>query len=760
MAESKIPKHITMMRKIYNYLFAIAFCASITSCLEEFGSDRPTANGEEVQFGLSLETPETKTVYGPESGNAFPIYWSEGDKVLVASPQCGRNNAEYQVTPVANQSYAEAMTRLGDYGVQWGSTAADFYSIYPSAGTTWQNLERGNVTAKLNISSRQSANLLLEGNVYNAADMNNIIMYARTPNVENGKTVNLNYKPYSTVLEFEMSVSKLANGRYGTATVESMTLTAPEGVAIAGDFTLQFNGNEAPIIAASGNNTNRISMVFTTKPVLNNDNNVCKAKFAVLPINGIVIGTDEDNSWTVSIDVIEGSENKKKTYTKTLKIGAELAPGMIHKITLPKFAPADEWKPSGDSWISSMYDYESIYLTEFSIPGAWYAGGKVYGNNEKPERNYQATDQIKPLWDAGVRAFAVECRTATSGRYNTTPSAVVVSGTGSNPNIGSHYYDGTKIRTIIKNVADQVAGKNEFAVLVLSYADGGDNGHRDQDHAYFINGIKTEISSSGATNIYYSEDEKGVNANTTVAEVKGQLIIVVNVDDDIPIGSYNSNNGMNALLTYTPFLQQLKDKGANIDYSEPFFSKLHWKEWSDSYKFTSTEVDHINFTWCFSSANRTQLNTGTSSELPKYSERQAALRAMIEHSKEISSNNHNVWFYFNAGGTQTTSLESTTTSATDFAKTMNPWLYDIIRLKSDGGQDVNGVFGNANAYFQSDPSPLGIVMFNQCTGDDSVYYGERIINAIIQMNNKFELKRKGYVGDSSVGVDNWDIELL
>ena len=465
------------MRKIYNYLLAIAFCASVTSCLEEFGSDRPTAIGEEVQFGLSLETPETKTVYGPESGNAFPIYWSEGDKVLVASPQCGkgRNNAEYQVTPVANQSYAKAMTRLGDYGVQWGSSAADFYSIYPSTGATWLDLETENVTAKLNISPQQSANLLLDGNkVYNAADMDNIIMYARTGNVGNGNTVNLNYKPYSTVLEFEMGVSKLANGSYGTATVESMTLTAPEGVAIAGDFTLQFNGNEAPIISASGNNTNRISMVFTTKPILNSENKVCKAKFAVLPIDGIIIGTEKD-PWTVSIDVIEGSENQKKTYTKKLKIEAELAPGMIHKITLPKFAPADEWKPSGDSWISSMYEYESIYLTELSIPGAWYAGAPT-------KDGYQATNQISTLWGAGVRAFAVETRTAVQDIASAfgigdpeTPVSVVVSGTGPN-STGSH-----------------PSGLNSLNAGTLS----AEEGYKNEAYSYAI----TDITADDATKI-------------------------------------------------------------------------------------------------------------------------------------------------------------------------------------------------------------------------------------------------------------------
>jgi hypothetical protein len=98
--------------------------------------------------------------------------------------------------------------------------------------------------------------------------------------------------------------------------------------------------------------------------------------------------------------------------------------------------------------------------------------------------------------------------------------------------------------------------------------------------------------------------------------------------------------------------------------------------------------------------------------------------------------------------------------ATTFAQKMNPWLYKVINLKSNGGTDTDGIFGAPGTVMQSDPSPLGIVMFNQCTGADDVYYGERIINAIIQMNNKFDLKRKGYVGGASVGVDSWDIELL
>ena len=70
---------------------------------------------------------------------------------------------------------------------------------------------------------------------------------------------------------------------------------------------------------------------------------------------------------------------------------------------------------------------------------------------------------------------------------------------------------------------------------------------------------------------------------------------------------------------------------------------------------------------------------------------------------------------------------------------MNKWLYDLVKLKANGGTDTNGVYGTAGTYVESDPSPLGIVMFNHCT--NSTYYGPEIIKEIVHMNNKAKLLR-------------------
>lgn len=732
------------MKRIYNYILMSALAFIAVGCINEgLEPDRPViGSGNDVKFGLSFDESKTRTIYGPEDTTftedkkidkiSFPIYWSDGDKVLVASPQCAVTSAEYQVTPVSGQSYAEALNKTGGAGVQWGSTDADFYSVYPSTNASWSNLnlKAGNVTAKLNIASEQSANIVLSNGVYTAADMDNVIMYAQTNDVPNGETVDLKYKPYSTMLEFELNIGNIVDeqgnptDQYGSAKILSLTLTDPKGTNITGDFSLKFNGNVAPTIQAVGNNSNSISMHFTTTPLLNETNKTLKIKLAMIPLSGVKI-----NGWTFTVEYIDGNSTVATTKTKTLTIDQELMPGMIHKIKMPIFPTQKAaWNPSLDKWITTLYDYKNIYLTELSLPGAWYSLGK-------DDDGYQATGSTATkLWNAGVRAFAVECRALSPYKLtngDTDPNRVVVSGQGSKHTLGGAYIQrsGTPpyISTIIQNIAGAI-NSNEFGVLVLSYADGGSGGHREKDYKYFIQGIQNEITQSGASNIYSDE----ITPKTTVSDVLGQLIIKINVDDRIPKGSYDGK--MNALLSYNPFIQNIN----------PLFSKMYWMGWDDGNKNYSTSFNEDDFWWCFSSANRTHTDGEGTYDIPTYEQRKTALRGMIQHSKEITSKaGTNVWFYFNAGGTEAESSGADTEAvhAQNFAKTINPWLLDVIKLKANGGTDTNGVLGTKGAYIESDPSPLGIVMFNQCTGDNAKYHGADIIDEIVKMNNKADLLR-------------------
>ena len=718
-------------RNILIASFAALFLASSCSDVMEPDEIVKANPGDEVVFGAAL--PATKTVYGEETSSGFPIYWVNGDKVRVASPQCmsGRNSAEYQVTVASNvQNYATSMTKTAETGVQWGDAeSADFYSIYPASASTKLEVSGTDVTTTLHVDATQFASTTDNGTSYYAqpAEMGNVVMYAKTAGVESGDTVKLRYTPFSTVLEFEINASnKVVAGKQTEITIQSLTLTAPTGTTIAGDFGFTFPAGEntTPSIEAATGGSNAITIHFLDNnqytTVLSTSKTTLKAKMCLMPISGVESLSD----WTIAVNTSAGTFSKKLDADDLTGKNTALAPGKVHKIKLPTLNYASqEWVYSLDSWIPTLPDYTNIYLSELSVPGAWYAG-----STEK----YQATSSITDLWNAGVRAFAVECRTNSSWPDGT-PESLCISGTGRKPTLGDYYHNGTNITTVLEGIKTALANhQDEYAVLVLSYADGGEGGHRTKDHAYFLQGVANALSSY--TDIVYSGP---ITKNTTIDDVKGKLIVKVNIDDNLTIGNYTAAN---ALISYNPFLLQISTDAAN--FAHPYYSDLYWSNWADANK-TCAQVNTLTgiseteaarkFIWVFSSANRTQVNTGTNTTIPTYKNRQDALGAMMTFSKTVyERSNHNVWFYFNCGGTQATSSTSKNPSPTTFASTMNSWLLSTIKAKTDA-------------------SPLGIVMFNQCTGDNDTYHGADIIKAIIEMNSKFYLKHAGTTGGATGG---------
>lgn len=721
------------------YVMTLALTFLFAGCSEDELTKGPGAQvGDEVQFGLSLSNLDTRTVYGEETSTGFPIYWVSGDKVRVASPKClsGRNSAEYVIAvDGTTQNYATSMTKTGDAGVQWGEEENPvFYSIYPSSASTKLEVSGEAVTTTLHVDATQFASTTDNGTSYYAqpAEMGNVVMYAKTIGKKSENKVELHYTPFSTVLEFEINApSEPIAGKQTEVTIQSLTLTAPTGTTIAGDFGFNFDGPSITPAATGGSNSITLHFLDNNqyKTVLKTTKTTLKAKMCLMPISGV----ESIAGWTVAVNTSAG------TFSKTIKDSdltgknTALAPGMVHKIKLPtlKYA-SQEWVYTLASWIPTLPDYTNIYLSELSLPGAWYAGSTEGVSNGT---GYQATSSITDLWNAGVRAFAVECRTNSELTWSLwTPNYVCISGSGRNTGLGTNAYtSGTNITTVLDGIRTALANhKDEYAVLVLSYADGGSGGHRDKDHAYFLQGVANALS--GYTDIVYSGP---IDKNTTIADVKGKLIVKVNIDAQLTIGNYTAAN---ALISYNPFLLQISTDAAN--FVHPYYSDLYWSSWADANK-TCAKVNTLTgisateaaskFIWVFSSANRTQADGGKDTTVPTYQNRKDALGAMMNFSKTVyDRSNHNVWFYFNCGGTQAENSTTDNVSPTEFAKTMNSWLLSTIEAKKD-------------------PSPLGIVMFNQCTGANDTYHGEDIIRAIIEMNSKFYLKHAGTSGGSTGG---------
>lgn len=745
--------------KRYKNIFLMLAVASIASaCSEELNPNEINkANpGDEVQFGAALPGV-TKTIYGDETGTGFPIYWVNGDKVQVASPQCqsGRNNAEYSIgVNSAGQNYATSMTKTGEYGVQWGNTdEADFYSVYP-AGSAVLSISGNDVKASLSIARAQTAKPKTTSAtdlVFEPEDMNNVVMIAKEKKVPTGNVVNLKYIPFSTVIEFTIpGPTSSESGDAMEIIVQSLTLTAPEGTNIAGDFDFNLGGlsstSKSGITDLSAENvSNASNSIFLH--IMDRNNAYAKVtKGQTLKVKMCLVPQQQYTSlegWTVTVSTNEGN------YVKTIQSNQlnsdieknKLKSGLVHKVTLPALNYKGKWEYVLGDWIPSLPDYRNIYLSELSLPGAWCVGAKL-------SDGYQNTNDIRGLWEKGVRAFGVECRSYTerTGLFgagnisNKQPSRLCISGVnGTDKNNAYTNVAGesvTYISSIISSIASAIKS-NEYGVLILSYADGGNGGHRPLDHSYFLSGIATEISKSGAKNIC----NLAITPKTTVEMVLGQLIVIAAIDDDLTIGSYSG--GMNSLICYNPFPTQLVSNGQSL--AEPHFSKLYWKSWADANKVLTSQ-NTSDLLWCFTSANRTDCSNTTSddgtiknSEVATLSQRKKALSSMGTIADQIyDKSSHNVWFYFGAGGTSATS-KSGSTDSKKFAQNMNPWLLQAIKNK------VN----------QSKPSPLGIVMFNQCGGGtnyiEDTYHGAEIIKNIIEMNSRFYLKHAGTSGGNTGG---------
>ncbi len=724
------------MKTIRYQIMSLAMALLAVSCNDdEVAPERHPANtGDEVQFGVALPGSTTRTIYGDETETGFPVYWVNGDKVKVASPQCNIKEAEYQVTVNSTtQSYADNLTKTGAAGIQWGtSETADFYSIYPSEGAIFK-FAGNTVTADLQVAATQHASITDNGASYYAqpAEMDNVVMYAKTAGVsKTSETVPLQYTPFSTVIEFEITApTEILAGKTDAITVRTLTLTAPANTSIAGNFTFNFPATDAdvPSVSPASGGSNAITLHFSDDnnqytTTLSTEKPTLKAKMCLMPISDVA----NLEGWTVAVNTNVGTFSKRLT-DKT----GELKPGLVHKVKLPTLAYADgEWVYNPNNWITSLPDYKNIYLSELSLPGAWYLTNSAYQGNDVT---------IHSLWEIGIRAFGMECRSAcienTGTWYNPVynPVTIIDSNSGENhPLSDSGYYEATnnsiKVSQTIKNIAAELMEhKDEYAVLVLCYADGGRSGLRTKDYAYFIQGLAKEIQAAkdeGVSVIY----DKEITPNTTVNDVLGSLIIKVNVDNNIPKDAYTDN--MNALFSYNPFLLQIPE----VDFTKPYYSKMYWNNWDDSYRTLIEDVTNPNdLIWCFSSANRTTAET--SNEIPSYTQRQTALDNMMKYSKQIyEASTHNVWFYFHAGGTQATSQNSLNPSPSDFATRMNQWLLETITNKADA-------------------SPLGIVMYNFCTSTD--YHGPDITNAIIKMNGKFYLKHAGTnTGEGTSGLSD------
>lgn len=706
--------------RTHDYLLGLSLLA-LVACNQENMPERPTPTpGAEVKFGASLnKTDVTRTIYGDENSNAFPIYWVKDDKVLVTSPQClnGRNTAQYKVSvDTDKQNYATSLNKTGATGVQWGQAdKANFYSVYPADNASVQG-----TTFSLTMPDVQRDLVQLD-NKKAYADMNACFMGAVRKDVANGSEVNLTYTPLSTAIRFTLRGPSPAQGQTDSEVIISKVVLKANQ-PIAGDFTVDMS-TETPTVELGSNTYNEITL-YTY--YASTGGHLALRVGESVELNAFVIPHKElavNPNWKLEVTTAEGV-----VYTTSLKGTGDgkLMPGKIHRFLgqLPSLpAPTGEWDPS--SWMVNIP--RNVYLSEISIPGSWNSLNKdfQYAADGSSTLGFSEAEQIaaiKAQYKAGARAFHIDTRwKARSKKGPVTGLSVANGGDGRTYDMSGGKVmkdDNVTFKTVLNTITSQVQPK-EYMMVFCTFAQGS---HEETEHGWL-----QAISDVCASNSQIV-DGRTISANSVVGDVLGKVIVIVNCPKD-PKDIGNLPQNSKCLFTYTPITldkTSYKDlpyaTGTIKNCGDPALT-MYSSQAQTMAKLT------INGNNGYDSHNR--------GYCPTLLERQTKSQEILNYSLQNygkTDYEHAHWMYHGLGGYSLRQSAILWEDASDdnqkaVAQALNPWIDGKIK-KMSAHPDPSK---EQTRYY-----PVGMVLMNYVT--DAVY-GKPVLLDILSINNKF---RKAY----------------
>lgn len=825
-----------------NIIYLICAACLVAACAEEqrFENINPTPGVEVAFSAITNESPETKTLYGTDADDktGLKVKWVNGDKIKIYGTTCSVKEAEYSVqattaatnTPNTDdgQNYADDLIKTGAAGVQWGSEGtSDFYAVYPSDGASFTQNSDGSV--KINTTINATQNYLFNDEPTTIGDLSvwegthfgsdatdpsmlNAIMYAytkgATPTDESGNTkqVDLHFKPFSTVFKFRFMgyTSEISNVTDPIVYVQSITITAPEGYNISGDFSLAIAGDGGKEVSATATATGNNSNSITLNTILGGgtylplqQNQAVDFNVFTIPLENLMLGGD------ITKKEVTNTDGTKKTYvtcahpwkvtikTQThgtfeytvipnvegiteLAVGStlpakayELNAGHIHKIKVPKLTLKTEFEWNPENWITQIP--VPVYISELSMPGTWYSC----------HSDYQNTTDLTLQYKAGVRAFNLDCRityeteggedvqtegsdtwwTDNDDVYRPAEKYLVVAGTDGVGNAGANYDYGDLVVDKLKTIA-AVIPNDEYVVVVLTIAEkpltrnpfiGSTIVSGTVDPAQIIPAIKDIIDGNAKDsngNVVTADTLKlyrnKVTSMTTIDDVKGHMIVKINTNNS---GISNYTYPTNSLVSFASMaMSDWNSSGDNItDLASDYYTKMqtaimHWGNAETDLNYYYHQAQRTT-----SGVNEYDTNgtlTGTDYSTTYQVTGVPTIQMRKDAIKNIISQSKAI--YDNGAH--------------------NGWFQlgigGYIKDNDYASPNQSDVATALNSYVQNliedkmdtDPSPVGIVLMNHAC--DASGNEIQLVKDIIEMNGKFYLNRVGGSITTGDGTNN------
>ena len=722
----------------------------MTACTDkELEENIKPCLGEEVSFSINANGNASRTLYGDANESGVVVNWVKGDKVNIYGTTCSNQSAVYMVPDAANGTNAAGtLVKTGAAGLQWGNeTNSDFYSVYPSTSKITPVVESEVVTS-VNVATeirkqqnvtfkKDDANGVWIGQHYtddsNNPTMTDAVMYAVKKGAVAGQPVNLEYKPFTTVLRFNFAGYELTGAMGGEAAstliyVNRIVISSP--FAISGNFTMNVgydDVNDIPVARVNSNltanaNNSQIIIYPDYLPLANGE----KLQFDVFAIpqdyvltkEKYFVVTIETNSGNFTYHMIPTVVNEEDGKVNTMKAG------YIHKVNIPAKKITSSFKIPASEWLK--YVPRNVYLSELSMPGAWYCMDEAYQG---------AGVTLQSLYEKGVRAFNIDCRvTKNHGSIaNITskwadsdyPDNCYLCCAGTEDPGGFSGYQFLKDGVKVADAVDQLitlakANPNELISIIFTFAEkpctNSGTSFGSVNPAYISQKL-SEILEARKSNLY-----SGITNMTTVGDVirsgKNIIVKINHSNKEFYNGSFTMPTGF--MASYAPMVLAGADNDGNYWNNETYsnISVLDADQYStmkSSKIYNGKDLNNITYYYC-----QAQKTYSDGNGTPTIEDRKKAINAVLGKAKEIyDTSTHDALFQLGIGG----SLKDDQTA---IASNLNAYVQEKIEAML------------STTASESTLSPLGFVLMNYCLDKT---YGIPLINDILEINTKFYLNR-------------------
>ena len=749
----------------------------------------PAAVGSEISFAVNHATfdfnEKTKTVYGERNGDAYPIYWENGDEIGIFCPEGSSpdntSQFDYKVLVDNETSSTGTLAKInpGENGLQWGDgDTHNFYAIYPASAS-----EGGisDTTVKCHIPLRQDPlRIEYENGTYTAyPDMKYAYMYAHTQvsrERQGDQPINLVFKPLVTVLEITVNGPD-ATPVTGDYQVSQIAIRSNEN--ITGDFKLtvvddpnsERDGACTPIDDGTVSNLLTIPTTYNGAPVTLKPGEKLVVKAFMLPY-----ANPKQSTTAVTVNIVgQGSK------TKILET-ADIQPQKINITSLPALEGTDFYY-----WMSAMDG--RTYFSQLSIPGShnsYSVNTNLTGGTNTVMEDYQ-TLTVAEQFQAGARAFSFMVGFQDQNTSNTAMEVndggvLETSKTNWNNDYNLYVFGGRNtngtlteaLKAYVEMLDNAInnykvtgpAGREcqEFIVLNIDYKQQVGSGDNNENKYREVKRWMREVER--ILNNYQPQSENGieietnVSSTTTINDLKGKIVVFVNYqcpnlpDHEGAVKKHDVlwNEGEEYEgYTFTPstnqkfiFLRKVYDTN-NTELTNTFWGKND-RDIDYAYYMTPEGTSEGIRVWRQTLQRLNNPDLGDEGNFSRYKGRidtkiniaKNFFQQAIENNAAEGTQGLNNWYINNLGGFCVVNDD----------KSYNPEHGDSGNTVL-AAHEVNSQIYNYLVNPDNNSGPVGIVLMNffgvrrmnDASGPNLDLYGEWLPQAIMENNFRFALKR-------------------